>query len=77
MEFLMPSPTILTNSPGFPGLGGNSMTLVKLALILILVKASIPESKRLAAMVMNLAPCFARLLVNGKVSDANASFDAA
>ena len=53
------------------------MTLVKLALILILVKASKPESKRLAAMVMTLAPCFARLLVNGKVSDANAYFDAA
>ena len=73
----MPSLTILANSLGFPGLRGNSMTLVKLALTLSLIKAVIPVSKRLGAIVTTLIPYFARSLVNGRVSDANAPFDAA
>lgn len=77
IEFSMPSLTILANSSGLPGLRGNSITLVKLALTLSLIKAVIPESKRLGAMVTTLIPCFARSLVNGRVSDANAPFDAA
>lgn len=77
IEFSMPSLTILANSSGFPGLSGNSMTRVKLALTLSLIRAVIPESKRLGAMVTTLIPYFARSLVNGRVSDANAPFDAA
>lgn len=53
------------------------MTLVKLALTLSLIKAVIPVSKRLGAIVTTLIPYFARSLVNGRVSDANAPFDAA
>lgn len=76
IEFSMPSFTILANSSGFPGLRGNSITFVKLALTLSLIKAVIPESKRLGAIVTTLIPYFARSLVSGRVSDANAPFDA-
>ena len=77
IEFSIPSLTTLANSSGFPGLRGNSITLVKLALTFSLIKAVIPESKRLGAMVTTLIPYFARSLVNGRVNDANAPFDAA
>ena len=53
------------------------MALVKLALTFSLIAAVIPESKRLGAMVTTLIPYFARSLVNGRVNDANAPFDAA
>lgn len=77
IEFSMPSLTILANSSGFPGRRGNSMTLVELALTLALIKAVMPESKRLGAIVTTLIPCFARSLVNGRVSDSNAPLEAA
>ena len=77
IEFSMPSLTILANSSGFPGLRGNSMALVKVALTLSLINAVILDSKRLGAMVTVLIPYLARSLVKGRVSDANAPFDAA
>ena len=77
IEFSMPSLTILANSSGFPGLRGNSMALVKVVLTLSLINAVMLDSKRLGAMVTVLIPYLARSLVKGRVSDANAPFDAA
>ena len=53
------------------------MPLVKLARTLSLINAVMLDSKRLGAMVTALIPNFARSLVKGRVSDANAPFDAA
>ncbi len=77
MEFSIPSLTILANSSGFPGLRGNSMTLVRLDLTLSLMRAVIPLSNRLGAMVTTLTPYLARSRVNGSVKDARAPFEAA
>ena len=77
IEFSTPSLTTLANSSGFPGLSGNSITLVKLALTLSLIKAVMPLSKRLGAIVITRIPYLARSRVNGSVREANAPFDAA
>lgn len=76
IEFSMPSLTILANSVGFPGRKGHSMTLVRLALTLSLIKAVIPLSNRLGAIVTTLTPYLDRSRVNGRVKDAIAPLDA-
>ena len=77
IEFSTPSLTTLANSSGFPGLRGNSITLVKLALTLSLIKAVMPLSKRLGAIVTTRIPYLARSRVKGSVREAKAPFDAA
>lgn len=72
--FSIPSLTILANSSAFPGLSGNSITLVKLDLALSPINAVIPESNRLGATVTTLTPYLERSRVRGSVSDANAPF---
>ena len=63
----MPSFTTRANSSGFPGRSGNSITLVKLALTLSLIRAVIPLSNKLGATVTTLTPYLARSLVKGSV----------
>lgn len=53
------------------------MTLVKLDLTLSLIDAVIPLSNRLGAIVTTRTPYLARSLVNGKVNEASAPFEAA
>ena len=77
IEFSTLSLTTLANSSGFPGLRGNSITLVKLALTLSLIKAVMPLSKRLGAIVTTRIPYLARSRVSGSVREANAPFEAA
>ena len=77
IEFSTPSLTTLANSSGFPGLRGNSITLVKLALTLSLIIAVMPLSKRLGAIVTTRIPYLARSRVSGSVREANAPFEAA
>ena len=67
IEFSIPSFTSRANSSGFPGLAGNSTALIKLARTLSLIKAVMPLSKRLGAMVTTLTPYRARSRVNDNV----------
>lgn len=77
IEFSTPSLTILANSSGFPGRGGNSITLVRLDLTLSLIKAVIPLSNRLGATVTTRIPYLETSRVNGSVREAIAPLDAA
>lgn len=77
MVFSIPSRTILANSSGFPGRSGNSITLVRLDLTLSFIKAVIPLSNKLGAIVTTRTPYLARSLVNGKVKEASAPLEAA
>jgi len=76
IEFSIPSRTILANSSGFPGRSGNSITFVKLDLTLSPIRAVMPLSKRLGAIVTILMPYLDRSLVKGSVKEARAPLEA-
>lgn len=67
IEFDIASLTTLANSSGFPALAGNSTTFIRLARTLSLIRAVIPLSNRLGAIVTTRTPYRARSRVKGKV----------